>query len=474
MIKLLKKYYIHGILLFLVISAGKFLYRDLWFDEALTVLNFATLPNIESIYQNYVIPNNHILYTCLLHYYLKFAPNFIDLDFYLRLPSLLCGIFSLGLLWKYFKDQCGRENLFTICICLSLAVAFLIYATAIRGYMLSTLAATASLIAAIKYAKNNTIKNGFIYLITSIITVGIIPGNLATLGANAIFAARFIKNNPLKKIAFYILGIIPVIGFLIFYLPIWDKLIKCSQLGEGWHNRSQVLIVLLIGLLSCGFITSFIYLYKDLVKAVIKRKYFNLFTSIIIILIPIVMVIAFKVAPFPRVFIPFIPLMVIISSIGLKNLKAILRKNKINYKYIGVILFVATFILNSQYCRNYFCEISGGPKVDDFFNCYYIQSNHKVNESVRTIQKLKDQEEIKGIYLSFNSDPWPFMYYANINNLGCQNYLFDGPRGRVEKLESQYLVVIEKTEDPKLLENRFNTTLILKAETSKHLIFEAK
>jgi hypothetical protein len=66
------------------------------------------------------------------------------------------------------------------------------------------------------------------------------------------------------------------------------------------------------------------------------------------------------------------------------------------------------------------------------------------------------------------------MYYANINNLGCQNYLFDGPRGRVEKLESQYLVVIEKTENPKLLENRFNTTLILKAETSKHLIFEAK
>ena len=450
------------------------MYRDLWFDEALTVLNFATLPNVESIYQNYVIPNNHILYTCFLHYWLKFAPLTLDLDFYLRLPSLLFAIFTLILIWKYFKQQCLKENLFIICICLCLSSVFAIYSTAIRGYLASTFAATLTLIAAIKYAKNSSTKNGFIYLITAILTIGIIPGNLAALGANAIFASRYCKNNQLKRVSFYLLGIIPVIAFGIFYIPIWDKLIKCSQLGEGWHNRTLVLFVLFIGSCTCGNLTSIIFLYRDIVKAITKGKYFNLITSLIIIIIPIVMVFAFKVAPFPRVFIPFIPLMCVISSLGLKDLKAILKKNKIHYKYIGFGLIIITFILNSSFLREQFCQISGGPKVDDFFNCYYIRKNHQVNETIKTIIDLRENEEIEGIYLSFNSDPWPFMYYANINNLGCKNYLFDGPRGKVAKLSNNYLVVLEKEENPKIIEDRFNIKLTQKATTSKHLIFEVK
>jgi hypothetical protein len=66
------------------------------------------------------------------------------------------------------------------------------------------------------------------------------------------------------------------------------------------------------------------------------------------------------------------------------------------------------------------------------------------------------------------------MYYANINNLGCKNYLFDGPRGKVAKLSNNYLVVLEKEENPKIIEDRFDIKLTQKATTSKHLIFEVK
>ena len=35
--------------------------RELWFDEALTLMNFVIPMDLGAIYQNYLIPNNHIV-----------------------------------------------------------------------------------------------------------------------------------------------------------------------------------------------------------------------------------------------------------------------------------------------------------------------------------------------------------------------------------------------------------------------------
>ena len=59
-----KKSIISGVLLCTLVFfvSGTYLVRPLWFDEALTVQNFALLDSVQSIYLNYVIPNNQLLY----------------------------------------------------------------------------------------------------------------------------------------------------------------------------------------------------------------------------------------------------------------------------------------------------------------------------------------------------------------------------------------------------------------------------
>ena len=47
--------------------AVPYLLRQLWFDEALTVMNFALMASPRAIYANYAIPNNHILFSIVLH-----------------------------------------------------------------------------------------------------------------------------------------------------------------------------------------------------------------------------------------------------------------------------------------------------------------------------------------------------------------------------------------------------------------------
>ena len=84
---------IYGALLCALVffTAGSYLLRPLWFDEALTVQNFALLDSVESIYFNYVIPNNQLLYTMLLHFWIKLYCNFGSIDSWMRLLSLQIG-----------------------------------------------------------------------------------------------------------------------------------------------------------------------------------------------------------------------------------------------------------------------------------------------------------------------------------------------------------------------------------------------
>ena len=80
------------LLLICTLSAEALLNRPLWFDEALTVLNFALLETPDKIYHSYIIPNNQIVHTILLHWWIKL----FSFDF-LRLLPLLCGMISESL-----------------------------------------------------------------------------------------------------------------------------------------------------------------------------------------------------------------------------------------------------------------------------------------------------------------------------------------------------------------------------------------
>ena len=100
---------IYGILLCTLVffSAGTYLVRPLWFDEALTVQNFALLDSVESIYFNYVIPNNQILYTVMLHYWIKLYCGLGGIDEWMRIVAV--NAFPAGRNGRKVKVDVGRK-----------------------------------------------------------------------------------------------------------------------------------------------------------------------------------------------------------------------------------------------------------------------------------------------------------------------------------------------------------------------------
>ena len=157
----MKKLYKYGVflpLLFAAIGAKELILRQFWFDESLTLLNFALLP-AEKIYTSYAIPNNHILYTYLLHWHYVLAPAGIAEDIWCRLLSLAIAFSYLLFSWWSIKRTSHR-----ILLCLFAAsLPFAIYATSVRGYVAALFFAALTLHTACDFARKGNLRSGIFY-----------------------------------------------------------------------------------------------------------------------------------------------------------------------------------------------------------------------------------------------------------------------------------------------------------------------
>ncbi|MDD5727771.1 MAG: hypothetical protein PHV59_04320, partial [Victivallales bacterium] len=106
-----RKKKLSAIALFIVLCAfiptvREAIFRDLWFDEALTVREFMFLPSLKAVYFAYVIPNNHIIYTILLKLWnelylsLPFISSRCAPDLYWRLFTVLTSVLLLAVIFS--------------------------------------------------------------------------------------------------------------------------------------------------------------------------------------------------------------------------------------------------------------------------------------------------------------------------------------------------------------------------------------
>ena len=282
--------------------APAYLNRDLWFDEALTFLDFAQRGSPLVIYRSYVIPNNQILYTIALHYWAQLLPPGIDPVFWFRLLSFFSGIATLLLLYRLFRVRlAGGTILLPVLAAMAVSVPFLIYATALRGYMQSALFVVLALHTALNFAGKPDWKRGFWYALASLGAVATIPSNLAVLAGVVLYALPLFGWGFWKRRAFWILAAIPPAMFLLFYLPIFPSFLGCLRLGEGWNSGWGALLAVL-----AAFVYSFAMLLLPGTGSLLAldRTGFKWVRAVrlLIWLIPLPMALLLKVAPFPRVF----------------------------------------------------------------------------------------------------------------------------------------------------------------------------
>ena len=412
------------LILLFAITVQDLLNRPLWFDEALTVLNFALLDTPEKIYNSYIIPNNQIIHSIFLHWWIKI----FSFDF-LRIFPFLCGIFCLIFLWQLRKKS-GNTAMFATLAALSFSYPFAVYGTALRGYMLAAMAVAGGAWMVTNYldcGKKRFLGGWFIF---SLLGIGTMPGTLAGLAGAMLYAMGYCRWTIFKQWRLYLAGIMPLAAFALFYLPIKDNLLRCAGLGEGWKSGSAMLLALFMGILF-----TFIPLLIPAILGKIKPfrfspKIFHLF----IWLLPIPAAYIFKVAPFPRVFFPLFPIFALVLADGIKDFLALMR-HKRGTKYAGNILIavMAVSLLWSSLCRfetlreklSSLHPCPGGQ--EDFIDCHFTKQTFSPHLTARNFKEYFPN--IPAVYATFDSDPWA-LTYAFMENGVESRIFFDGPGGK--------------------------------------------
>ena len=100
---------------------------------------------------------------------------------------------------------------------------------------------------------------------------------------------------------------------------------------------------------------------------------------------------------------------------------------------------------------------------DDFFHPWYMLPDYKIT---RTLESVKSGN----VFLSFNSDPAPLLFYAALNN--CQaKFHADLPNGKVTTLPNGSLMVLRKDEETSVYEKRFNGKMESAGKSGDHQLF---
>ena len=452
----------------LVFAVAPYLSRQLWFDEALTVLNFACLDSPVDIYRAYVIPNNHILYTVVLHYFLKLLPPGFPPDLWLRLPSLVFAVALLVYTWRRFRRICGALPLWITLALLAISPPFLVFATAVRGYMLGALFSVWAAGCALELAASFRIKPFVKYFIASLGAVLTVPSDLAALAGAALFSLPLCGAKFWKTRRFYVLLLTPVLALAFGYLPILENFIRVARLGEGWQNRWSSLAAVGLALAS-AFGALLLLLPAEWARS-FRRRRRELWRAALWLL-PLPAAFVFAVAPFPRVYFPLFPILALTAARALRRFGGPVwyRSASSRSVHLKLVVGVGVLVLSVSLWHPVLGKLSpyvGGDLGDDFFYGYHLRPEHQPAKVAEALEKLRAPI----VYFSFLSDPWANMF-NHLMRGGKAEYLFDGPRGQVVELPIGAAAVLRRDEAPGVLERRFGRKLRQVSETPACRIF---
>lgn len=437
------------------------LYRPLWFDESLTLMNFVVGKSLSDIYNNYLIPNNQIIYTMCLSLWTQMTNSFgMNFDFSSRMLSFVFSIVSLIALYCGFKRETGGKwGMFFMQSCAYLSVPFVIYGTAVRGYQLSFMLLIFLAWSVKNISRKVTWKNILSYALLSLLLVGTIPTNLLGIGmAVGIFMPELW--GKWKRIA--ALAVIPFVMLGIFYFPIWDKFIKVCQLGEGLNDRISAVVIPYIAFLLNYSIIIIIGIWGWILACKHRRIRYRNLLRLAAILLWIVPCLVLKVAPFNRVFYPCFALLLIVVGFGVKHwIYLFFRKLSTNKQHLaafifGILIFNSFFFIKSDFAAQKIQKnLQLTPMTDDFFQPYYF---HDDFFPPAVINKINSQyiNNVNLVFLTFEADSRSLYFYATFGGGSNQKYLLDGPQFKVAMLPYRSLIVLPKNGDINKYINRFN------------------
>lgn len=459
----MKKYLNALVFIIAIACIRSVLQRELWFDEALTLLNFVLPLDLGKIYFSYTIPNNQIIYSMMLKLWDMFYIGYADITVYWRLLSVVCALGMFGVLIYLNKKIDETRSFATVLVlsAVSLSAVFLNYATALRGYAASWLFVAFALLGLYDIFHGKVRTGWIIYIVSAILAVGTVPTNLLALSATVLYAVPWMKKEFYQDKRFYVAAAVLPAGLLIFYAPIINDFLATFKLGEGFASRNGAAMVTL-GMYGATFGLLLIFGLFNLKKTDLAGA-----MRYLIWLLPFCAIYLLHRAPFPRVFVTVVP---VLSMLVIDGISTLVNSEKWRYFHRAVFFLIilvsqAVLVLAGATVAEK-CRLS--RYEDDFFHPWYMFPGYKPD---LTVKYLKTLPPGKSVFLSFSADPAPLLFYA-ANNALEHKFFSDIPFNSVKTLPHGSIIVLRHDEKTAVYEKRFNGKLNLLHQTRLHNICE--
>lgn len=350
------------------------LFDAIWQDEAYTLLGFASRGFLYP-FTDYHLPNNHVLLSAMLS--LLWSPG--ESVIAMRLPFLLAFIASMGLLVAIARKIAGEMVAVLTVIFFSFGTVASNFALQLRGYGISWLFVSLMIWALLAWIEHGQARFGFIYGLAGAILLAIVPTNLLTClvimswGAVLICQQSIALRDKMQRLL--TLCGLPLLG-LSAYIAIWPQVLAASgRAFSDWTKAGAYAEFYL------SYLSDFLVVLPIVLLGVIAGRNCNGnayrpgWLMACVILVPIMFLAVLKNPPFPRNFVPLIPLISLSLAIfTAKGLSVLQARRWIQplpaVVLIGIVILVMKFV--GWDCR----KVAKLDSVSNICSTYY-QHNYR-------------------------------------------------------------------------------------------------
>ncbi|RKY36024.1 MAG: hypothetical protein DRP73_04055, partial [Candidatus Omnitrophota bacterium] len=212
-------------LCWLAVLAGiirlSFIFRPIGYDEALSFLVFGCKPLKESL-TNYVIPNNHLFHTFLVHMVTAVLPPY---PWIIRLPAFVAGVVMVPCSYFVFELLYSPQIALLASGMITASSILVEYSVSARGYTLMIVCFLLSLGAMLKVMRDDRFKWWFLFVISSVLGFYTMPVMIYPFGFTLLLIPLVFKTRINKKFVNKFLLAILIISLVVFilYLPVVCK-----------------------------------------------------------------------------------------------------------------------------------------------------------------------------------------------------------------------------------------------------------
>ncbi len=219
-----------------------YLNSDLWFDEIVTLYDFALQDNLRAIFAHYPVANNHVWYSFLLWLWLRLT-DFTQNEYILRLPGVLISSGFIAILYCQVNKLYSRSAAVLITLTFVVSPIYQSHCYQLRGYGLSLLLTVMATVGAVKLIHGQMRSGLRWYLPGAILLPGVIPTNiLINLALLVAILMTFWRQGKLvvdnqKTI---LLLTAAAVGGMVIYLPVATEFLAVARGTHAWDSAGAI------------------------------------------------------------------------------------------------------------------------------------------------------------------------------------------------------------------------------------------